>query len=81
MKGVHCDDVGTTFDNVLLTGGQVDTKGGTFFGYDDPNETKGRCTKAEADYAFMFLTFALSAILVGLGLLTNGRKSGSRSVV
>ncbi|KAI9685175.1 MAG: hypothetical protein M1822_004762 [Bathelium mastoideum] len=81
MRGVHCSDVGTTYNNVLLDGGSIKAKGGPLFGYDSPVETIGRCRKAEADYAFMFLTFAVSAILVGLGLLTSGRRGGNKGVV
>ena len=81
MKGVSCGDLNATTNNVLLDGGCIKVKGDVVCGYDDANDTKGRCTKTEADYVFMFLTFALSAISVGLGLLTNGRRSGNKAMV
>ncbi|KAL9087248.1 MAG: hypothetical protein Q9165_006742 [Trypethelium subeluteriae] len=84
MRGVNCNIRDDTSSNSLINGGSVDVKNGPpIAGYDNdnPGELVGRCKKAEADYAFMFLTFALSAILVGLGLLTNGRRSGSKGMV
>ena len=81
MRGVHCDDIDATSNNILLNSGSVDSKDGPIAGFDSFDQLKGRCQKAEADYAFMFLTFLMSAILVGLGLLTNGRRGGNKAIV
>ncbi|KAF2230902.1 hypothetical protein EV356DRAFT_535986 [Viridothelium virens] len=81
-RGVSCDSLDDTSTNSLINGGSVNVKDSRpIAGYDTQDQLTGRCKKVEADYVFMFLTFALSAILVGLGLLTNGRRSGSKAMV
>ncbi|KAI9702153.1 MAG: hypothetical protein M1820_006235 [Bogoriella megaspora] len=81
LKGVDCSKQFSASDKALLNGGCIDTKDlGRICDYDDANDIEGRCKKAEADYVFMFLTFALSAALVALGLLTKGRR-GDRGIV
>jgi hypothetical protein len=81
LKGAKCSDLDSYGENKLLTGGEVDFKGGSLVGYDSLDELNGRCKKAQADYIFMFLTFALSAILIGLVFVTKVRGGGNRSVV
>ncbi|KAJ5198527.1 uncharacterized protein N7498_007644 [Penicillium cinerascens] len=73
LKGVHCGDEWTTFNNVLLNGGcWSDNQGdkGCWWGKD---ELHSRCVSAEADTAFMFLGF-IACIGALIGSFLSGRR-------
>lgn len=48
---------------------------------DNADIFKGRCTRAQADYVFMYLAFALFLISVGVTFFARRRSGGSKMVV
>lgn len=92
LKGISCklEDSQKMYDNSLLNEGCVKAKDGTAYCgvLDDinagdveglANHLKGNCQKAFTGEIFQFLTFAIAAILVGLGYLTMRKGSGGSS--
>ncbi|KAJ5667826.1 uncharacterized protein N7477_006396 [Penicillium maclennaniae] len=73
LKGVHCGDPWTTFQNKLINGGcWSDNKGDTIC-YWDKSHLHSRCVSVEADTAFMFLAF-----IACIGTLVASFLSGRR---
>lgn len=87
LKGISCklEDSNKMYESPLLNEGCVKARDGSdYCGVLDDisdveglaNRLKGNCQKAFTGEIFQFLTFAIAAILVGLGYLTMRKGTG-----
>ncbi|KAJ5118402.1 hypothetical protein N7448_010111 [Penicillium atrosanguineum] len=73
LKGVHCSNAWTTYQNKLIDGGSWSDNKGDTISYWDESHLHSRCVSAEANTTFMFL-----ACIACIGTLVASVFSGRR---
>lgn len=73
LKGTKCGDKSSTWDNGILNGGCTKIKGQLGCGYTD-GALKSRCTSAQADTAFMFISFCFCVAVVACSFFLSGKR-------